>query len=225
MSVTLAELRTHSRNRADMKNSEFIEDSELNDYINNSVAELYDLLVEQFGSDYFINAYEFSTVSNEPNYTLPADFYKLTGVDSKLNAGDWTTLKKFNFNERNRYQDFSVWNLSGVPSIRYRLVGSNLNLSPIPTSATPMKLWYVPLAVKLSADGDTLKDLNGYSEYVIVDAAIKMLQKEESDVSVLMAQKAGLEKRIREMAKDRDAAEPDSVTDIYAENDNYFYKT
>jgi hypothetical protein len=76
----------------------------------------------------------------------------------------------------------------------------------------------------LSADSDVLNDVNQYVEYVIVDAAIKMMQKEESDVSVLMLQKQALTKRIQEAAQNRDAGEPESVSDIYADNNEWWYK-
>jgi phenylpyruvate tautomerase PptA (4-oxalocrotonate tautomerase family) len=44
-----------------------------------------------------------------------------------------------------------------------------------------------------------------------------MLNKEETDVGVLAAQKAALVARITAMAQNRDANEPESVTDVYAE--------
>ena len=50
------------------------------------------------------------------------------------------------------------------------------------------RLWYHPVAVTLTLAQDTYDDINGYVEYIIIDAANKMLQKEESDVSVLAAQ-------------------------------------
>ena len=50
------------------------------------------------------------------------------------------------------------------------------------------------------------------------------MQKEESDVGVLFAQKQALEKRIREKAANRDAGTADTVSDIYAENDEYYWR-
>jgi hypothetical protein len=50
-----------------------------------------------------------------------------------------------------------------------------------------------------------------------------MLQKEESDVSVLMAQKAELKQRITESAANRDADNPLTVTDIYLSNNKFWY--
>ena len=222
MTITLLELRTQARERADQENSEFISDSELNNYINSSIAELTDLLISCYENDYNIETYTFNTVGQTPGYDLPADFYKLRGVDCQINGPDWFSLRPFNFNERNRNQDFS-WGLMNGPNIRYRLLGNQIYFSPAPDGVYPIRIWYTPLATKLTADGDTLNDLNQYAEYVITDAAIKMLQKEESDVSVLMAQKAALTKRIQDMASNRDAGQPESISDIYAENDDYWF--
>jgi hypothetical protein len=102
------------------------------------------------------------------------------------------------------------------------VMGSNIRLSPAPNSAVSVKVWYTPKATALSADADTLDDLNGFADYVIIDAAIKMLQKQDDDVTVLMAQKADLKRRIEIMAQNRDAGTSDSVSDVYAENNNFW---
>lgn len=218
MSITLAQLKTQARDRADMTNSLFIGDDELVNYINSSIAELHDLLIGAYDSDYYMTEYNFSTVANTSNYALPASFYKLRGVD-KLDGGEYVSLRPFNFNERNsKYND-------NLDQYRYRLIGNNISFYPAPSGVDQIKLWYTPVATKLVLDADVLSDLNQYAEYVIVDAAIKMAQKEESDVSVLMAQKADIRKRIENMASNRDSGSSDAVSDIYAANDDNLFFT
>lgn len=223
--ITLGELKTQARQRADMSTSTFVSDSELTGYINSSIAELYDILIQSYGEQYFTIPLIFQTTDGIDSYALPADFYKLDGVDVKLNGQDFITVKRFNFNERTRYSDISIWNLWGIPSIRYRIVGPNIVFSPKPDGQTDVKIWYSPLALKLVLDSDTLNDFNQYAEYVIVDAAIKMMQKEESDVQVLMAQKQALMQRITYASQNRDAGEPEAVSDIYSENDEYYFRS
>lgn len=223
MAITLLDIRTQARQHADMENSQFISDPELTNYVNSSIAELHDLLVGAYGSDYFINDFTFAIVANQTDYTLPDDFYKLMGVDIQINDPYWYSVDAYNFNERNNNTGNSGWSLLDTPNVRYRLRGANLNFSPAPDGTYQARIFYIPVATKLVVDSDTLNDLNAYSEYVIVDAAIKMKQKEESDVSVLMNQKAALKRRIEEMANNRDAGKPESVSDIYAENDDYFF--
>lgn len=222
MSITLAQLKSQARDRADMANSQFVSDSELVNYINASIAELHDLLIAAYDSDYFITEYTFSTVAGTATYALPADFYKIRGIDSRINGDSWASIQPFNFNERNANNELVAY-LSFGNNIRYRLVGSNLMLSPTPTGVYNMKMWYIPVATKLTLDADTLSDLNQYAEYVIVDAAIKMAAKEETDVSVLAAQKAELRRRIEVMGQNRNADKSESISDIYSENLDYLW--
>jgi hypothetical protein len=70
---------------------------------------------------------------------------------------------------------------------------------------------------ELTDDADTMDGVSGWGEYVIVDCVIKALQKEESDTSVAERQKAGLVQRIVDMAANRDAANPLTVTDSQAQ--------
>lgn len=217
MSITLAQLKSQARDRADMTNSQFVSDSELVNYINGSIAELHDLLIAAYDNDYFITEYTFNTVSGTDSYALPNDFYKLRGIDSKIGTDQWFTLQPFNFNERNSKNDLVAY-LAYGNNFRYRIIGSEVVFSPVPQGIYSIKLWYIPVATKLTSDSDTLNDINQFSEYVIVDAAIKMANKEEADVSVLAAQKAELKRRIEVMAQNRNADKSESISDIYAEN-------
>lgn len=227
--LTLAQLRTLARQEADMVNTQFITDAELNTYINQSYFELYDLLVQKYGDDYFANTVEFSTdgtnylyaLPNGTNYSAAAAFYKLLGVDLNLAPGNddsWVTIRRFNMSDRNRYSVPNFQSFYGVTNLRYRLNGSNIWFTPIPTSGQTMRIWYVPRLTTLSADGDTADGISGWTEYIVVDAAIKMKDKEESDVSVLGARKQMLIQRIEAAAENRDAAMPMTVSDNMSSN-------
>lgn len=205
-----------------MENSEFVSDSELTAYINNSIAELHDLLIGAYCEEYYMEESQFQSTTGERKYALPEDFYKLRGVDFKLGTNAWATVKRFNFNRRNDDEDGFSIRRTLVPYLSYRLVGSNIMFSREPDQNTTFRLWYYPKSQKLVDDTDQYDDFNGYAEYVIIDVAIKMMQKEESDVRVLASQKSAMKNRIEEMAKNRDANEPDSVSDVYAENLDYF---
>jgi hypothetical protein len=231
MALTLADIRLQARQRADMVKSKFVTDSELNAYINNSLAELHDLLITSYNDDYYVESVEFSAVLNQLDYALPngtnysaaLKFYKLRGVDVRSSDNSqWTNVKRFNFNKRNEDINNFAWNLLGNPYMEYRVVGSNIRFNRKPDSGMQFRLWYHPVAIQLTADTDVFEDINGYIEYVIVDAAIKMMQKEESDVSVLAAQKAAMHQRIVTSAANRDVNEPESVTDIYADEADFW---
>lgn len=217
--VTLSELRTQARQRADMVGSNFVSDSELNGYINASIAELYDLLVLNYGEEYFTSptAHTFSTSSGTDMYDLPATFYKLSGIDV-LVGSRWVPIKKYQFKERNRGQDGSR-----VRDARYRLHGSKVRFTPEPTGTHSVRMWYIPAPTKLSLDADTFDGISGWEEYVVVDAAMKMLSKEESDVSVLSKEKDRLTVRIQMASANRDVAEAECITDIEVDEEEYDY--
>jgi len=226
--LTLSEIKQRCRERADMKESKFVEDNELTFYINQSISELHDMLVQSYGSDYYVKDITFQSVAGQKSYDLDTiivdqDFYKLRALDAALNGDEFTTLKKFNFNERNRFQNAGSWNQIGINNVRYRLVGSNLRFSPAPDQNTEIQVWYIPRATTLVNDADTYNDFNGWIEYVIVDCAIKMLNKEESDVTILFNEKQLLKRRIEEVSQNRDVENSESIQDVTLENDSHFY--
>lgn len=208
MSVTLSTLRTRVRQQADQESSTFISDSELTYYINNSAAELHGLLCTLY-EDYYLSSVEF-TLTSSNTYTLPSGFFKLRGLDYS-NAGSWISVPRFSFEERNKWQeryqrgDLEVWRA-------YRLMQGAIYVLPEDDYAGTYRLWYLLNYTAMSSDSDTLSDLMGWDEYVVVDAAIKCLQKEESDASLLMARKAELRKRIEAEAANRDASGPERIT-------------
>lgn len=220
--VSLGQLRLMSQQRADRVNSNFVTLPEWNSYINQSYFELYDLLVDTY-EDYYVTGPTSLTTTGSNLIALPTNFYKLMGVDgSPGSTNAFVTLKKFNFIARNRYIYPQLPNtLLGVFNPQYRLVGNNLMLIPTPQAGQTIQIWYIPKLTQLLQDADILTGVSGWSEYVICDAAIKALQKEESDVSVLMAQKMALIKRIEESAMNRDAGQPDTISDTRSFSDRW----
>jgi hypothetical protein len=149
--MNLAQLRTASRQRADMVNSTFVSDDELNSYINASYFELYDLLVQKYGNDYYMKQYSFQLVGNQERYDLPDDFFKLLGVDLQISAGPdgYVSLRPFTLAERNRYSTANVQTWIGVTNLRYRLSANKLWFTPSPQTGQTIRIWYVPRLAEL----------------------------------------------------------------------------
>ena len=97
--------------------------------------------------------------------------------------------------------------------MRYRLQGSTLKLIPSDNAGGQYQIWYTPLPATLSSDSDEIEEGNGWSELVVVDAAIKCLQKEESSTTELMKIKSDLVKRVVDMAAKRDSGKPKKIID------------
>lgn len=230
---TLLQLRNQIRERCDMVTSAFITDTELNSYINKSYFELYDLLVQKYGDNYYVAVpLQISTdgVSNQfrlPDgvlYTAAPAFYKFLGLDlflSPNNADSAVSIPQFNFADRNRYAVPNFQSFYGVTNLRYRLNDDNLWLIPTPQAGQTLQLWYVPRLEPLVADGDTADGISGWNEYIIADCCIKCLAKEESDTSVFVNQKAALIQRIENAAENRDAGNPATIADTQSANLGY----
>ena len=220
--TTLQNLIDRVRQRADMEGSTFVTDAEVIGYINVAMAEIHDILVDRY-EDYYVSSESFTLPADNPG-TLPNAFYKALGVD--FNAGGTTyRLRRFSFQERNVYNSPAM--VAGrVTNTLYAIQGAEIKFIPSPTVSGTATLYYVPEAQQFATSGSGFMDVTvvttapavafGYEEYVVVDAAIKCLQKEESDVQMLMVQKQQLKERIENAASNRDQGEPTAITDSRA---------
>lgn len=67
--------------------------------------------------------------------------------------------------------------------------------------------------VRAWKDSTTIDGVSGWEEYIVVDAALKAMGKEESDPSLLAQQKLFMKQRLIDMAANRDAGNPATVAD------------
>ena len=198
--INLQQLRQRCLSRADMENSNFRSEDDLDFMINSSVDELYDLLVSSY-EDYYVSEFEFDFNGSPDGYQLPVSIYKLLGIDSNQGIGDWTELEPYTFSDRNSYTSSS--------RTRYRWLGNSISFSPSENAAGRYKIYFIPRNKHLLDFDESLPpDLEQYSEYIVIDVAIKLLQQEESDPSVLMAQKGAMIARINNMKHNRDVGNP-----------------
>lgn len=211
--MTLTELLAAVRQRADIVNSQFITDPELTSYINQSYFELYDILVQKYGDNYYVSSATITTDGTNDKYSLPTDFLKLLGVDLVLATDANVTLRQFNMSDRNRFTAPNFQSFYGVTNLRYRLHGNQLWLTPKPSSGQTLTVFYVPRMTPLVNGADTVDGVSGWTEYIILDAVIKCKLKGECDASSEMALKAAIIKRIEDAAEDRDAGSSSTVGD------------
>lgn len=218
----LGNMRLYAQQRSDMVNNPFIGTAEWNKYLTESYKELYDILIQKYGDDYYLALpYSFVTSGSDQFYDFPPDLYKLLGVEVALNPNDpnsWVSLRKFNFIQRNLWNYPNVYTFRGVTNLRYRPMGSKLQLVPQTQAGQTIRIWYAPRPVTLIQDTTMIDGISGWEEYIVVDAAIKALVKQEWEVDVLMAQKEALLKRIESAAENRDAGEPNTVSDSKMRN-------
>jgi hypothetical protein len=215
-----------SQLKADKLRSEYLTTDEWNFNINQSAAELYDILITKFGDQYFLASPVTFQTNGTAVYDLPdgSNFsgapalYKLAGADVGINASNnqWFTLPRFNWIDRNRYATLQLaGTVQSVYGLAYCPWGGKIYFIPLPTAAQIIQLWYIPILMQMLLDTDMLPfSISGWSEYVIVDAAMKAMQKEESleKWNSLMASKQALLERIQTTAANRDVGQSNTVS-------------
>lgn len=239
--MSLYELRLRSQQAADRVNSQFVTTSEWNAFLRLACYELYDILIDSYEDIFSDQAVLIPTNGNVANYPLPDGvsnylggtyggisgvpakaFYKLIGMDLNLNTSSnaWVTLNKFDFIKRNAYvYPNSTSTIYGVYNMRYRLMGTNINIIPTPAGNQVLRMWYAPRLPGLLADTDlTTIGFSGWLRYPIVRAAKYALDKEEgSDTSHLDQEIVFLKTRIEEASQNRDAGIADTVSQTRAD--------
>ena len=209
---TESDLRTRARRRADMENSSFVSDAEIQDYLNSSISELHDFMVKSY-EDYFVSEQAYSVPIATGGANLPDDFYKALGVD--YNSGGITSsLKAYSFSERNVYNTpYAVIDRLAEPM--YKVEGNKIKLIPNNSQSGSITLYYVPQATQFSSTVTEIENvIPGFEEYVVVATAIRMLMKEESDVSALERERQQLASRIIRAISPRDASGSFAIRDV-----------
>ena len=216
---TLSELRDEVRNRGEFRDP-YITDSEMNGYINDSIAALWDLVVLADDSRHLPTA-NITVTSGTSSYSLPDDFYLLKGVDvvdSSAPTG-YRTLRRYNHDERNDYPQNAE-----KTATYYDVFNNKLTLVPTPSWSGTVRIHYIETPTKLTADSDTFETVNSWSEYVILDALIKCALKEDTSPTAWERRLQRVTERILSVAT-VDRNEPKTVTNIYRvrnrRNDRY----
>jgi len=230
MVTQLSDIITLIRQRSNMENNNFITDAELTTYINNSLAELDDILVTDY-EDYRLLTFQAilpaDGVSNI--ISIPSNLYKLRGVDYQVNQNAngtyWLTLFPFQLTERNR-QRSGLTNIL-IPyrtGLSYRVADAGIIIMPQVEAGGTYQIWYTPKFVPLTETTDALTiqmDNQAWVEYAVVDCCIKIFNKQNLDPSGFLAEKQLLQVRIRNAAKNRDSAGPKRIANVRF-NDNDF---
>ena len=200
--VRLDTLRTRIQTRADLATSNLLATAEFTTLINASYQELYDLIVAE-GADYYLTTAAL-TITTGNSVALTSGYYKIRGLDYQCGGSGtgYIEVRRVPLAERNRVLQRS-----------YSIVGATLYVWPPEQAPGTYLLWYVPQPTLLSADSDTIETYNGWEEYIVIDVAIKAMIKEESDASVLLAEKAAMRQRIIDSVA-RDHNEPHRVVDV-----------
>jgi len=225
--VTLAELRDMVRRRADIVNDPFHPDSEIDDYINEGIAELYGKLVLAKGDEYFANSVAATTVSGTNSIALPATFFKILGVRWQYTPQRKIKLIRMDFQKFLGLDNNVVSGWNDWSDVYYMTQQQNVVFWPTPKAAHNVVIWYIPAAAKLTAPADTFDGVNGWEKYVVLHAVRMVKLKREESTGVTDTALADIEQKINSLSGNRDDGQPSHVIDvdpinIYADGYNWW---
>ena len=193
--TTRADLRTRTLDFADMTGSSFPVTARVDEYLNDGLAKLHDLIVNS-KEDYFRVDKTYTIVNGTEAYQLPDNFFKGDAV-YYVTAG-----RRFKV-ERWQHTDIDGYRNS-------------------PLSAGTVEMWYTPVFAKMTDDLDRVDSVlpslpPGWEVYAAYHAASQLLKREESfeAAAVFDQEKQELQGRIVQLLEDRDTFVPDSIGDYY----------
>lgn len=202
MAINLSQIRTQVRQKADIENDgEHVTDTEIDGYINDSIRTLHSLLVDGTDGQLFAKNAGVLTKIGTYSYQLPSDFSQLVSVDIRVqnwyvrsiqaDPQDYAQLTDLrNYGNWTPRRHFLRWSLAQNRA--------ELFIFPEPTNTADVAVQYVPSAPTLSADTDNLRWPDFWYQWVVLDAAIQCVNKEESLSQPLAMERDRIERRIRD---------------------------
>lgn len=218
--VSLSTLIARVRQRANLEGATaFIPDSEITDSLNVALAEVYDLLRENVGDNYFRKTFTLTTTQSVTLYTLPSDFLSVISVDIWLGGSFPLSGRRYFENQRNLLRAWPFgWDYTRP--VFYQVQGSgassSINFLSAPNAGFRVDINYCPVPTPLVNNTDTWDDINSWAEMAVLDAAVKCCIKDgQLDVAnCLDTRKERMRQRIQAMGPQRHAGEPEQVNII-----------
>jgi hypothetical protein len=234
MSKTLKYLRDAIRTQCDLSGSDtYISDNNLNNMINLSVDTLRDTLMDNFGSDLFVQtaSYGISVTANTDTYDFSgANAQKIMAVDLKI-GNYYYDVPPASWGDRNAGQLVNIYpeyRLHGSDSgYKYLLLQEKIKLVPTPQESMTLGLWFIPQIDDMSSDTSTTPDTieDQWLRWVIYDVSIDLRMSTEEDIQGLSMKKSQIENKIEKAANNRIAAQVRKAPDVSNKYNSYqFYR-
>lgn len=192
--VTLTQLRTWIRQRADLENNVFVSDSELTDLINHALGEFQDILLQVNGDMRAEKEAIFATGAGQRTYSLPSDFLSVTGVFWNPGTGDLQRVEPYMGTESQDDGSAASWSAFGTPT--YRLQAGSIRFVPLPSGTYNITLKYVPTGVVLVNGTDTVDSVNYWDDWIIWHCVAVCQNKQETDSSFAIRERERTKHRI-----------------------------
>jgi hypothetical protein len=213
-SKTLLQLRQDARRAVGLTaDADAISDLTLDEYINQSYHELYDLIIDADDGRIFAENATNPPVVGEFSFRLPGDFYRL--ISCHVRRGErWIPAERADASEYaelassvSRYHRPKYYT-------RWKITTGEWFIFVFPSPGTEsLAVTYFPKPLELSIDSDSLDNPASWLSFVVYGAAIKMLNQLERDPSAQLMELKRLGQRIQDSVSDLDMNSPAFVRD------------
>ena len=136
-------------------------------------------------------------------------------------------MRRFNWDEQNALRQADLYSgITALPLYRiYTIAGrEKLGIAPDTLKGT-YRVYYYPAPQKMLVSTDRIDGRSGWDEWVIKDAAMKCLLKEESieQAAAIKAVRDELFQRFQLHASERDASQPERIRNVRLLSRTYGY--
>lgn len=219
--ITWQSILDSIRQRSDNEytDGEFVTDAELLILANRSRKYLFGMLVEA-GQHTVAETITTLTVDGSLNYALPDDCFSVSGVFRQEN-GEYVRLRRHDM--RTMPAD-TVKDVAVTYRTHGSLEDSVIELNPRVDTGT-YKVRYVGVPTDFTATTDEMDGVLGWEEWVVLDVAIDILNKEGlfEAADRLKGRHDVMSARIQAMASERDMLENGGVEDVRRRRDNSLF--
>lgn len=182
--VSLGTMVLRARRRANLEGAlQFIPDEEATDYINTAIASWWDLVaLTTFAGQIARIPWPISTVTGQGVYPLAPNHLRIISVDANVNGNSYAiSALPYQEEQRNVFKlaPYVGWTFNGLSSVWYQLQGTNISFLPTPPGSYSITVNYFPTAPRLTDMLQSeLNSINGWEEYIVLQAARRMLIKD-----------------------------------------------
>lgn len=212
---------TDVRRLTDTENDNHITDAYLLTLIDRSYGKLYKTITTQYESYFDTEDTSLALVVDQRLYNLPATILHLKGVDI-VKGSERIPLRRFTLNQRSsftndpRFVPYAAERMR--TNYRYKTQGNSLRIDPLPNSTEPLILTYVPRPTRITSSSDTFDVIAGFDDFIIYDAAIQVLTRQERDPSQYVALRQDALNSVIATVSPRETVDPVHVTDVFFSN-------
>lgn len=198
--MTRADLRTLMLSWLDDSQSGYFSTTDCNTWLNLAQRQVQMLLL-QAGENYYMKPVLTTMVYAQADYVLPSDFmveHRLEIVISGTGASE--NRQALTVITTNQQDMISI--ALGLPQAYY-IKKDRVTISPTPSQALPLRLYYSPRVADMTSDSDSPDVPEQYMEFVAILAAYDGFIKDDRAPNNLVLKKEKYETMLKQMAEDR----------------------